>query len=243
MFRMSEDTNSITFKFSSEMYLVDRVIQTCREYLGRFNVSEFSQFRLVVREILINAVEHGNRNVAEHKVTCEIARLNGRQFSVMVEDEGDGFEYKTLNMEMPEDPHELRSRGYALINAFTDQIEFNDKGNRVTVYFSPPQVTKFSVGNDDGWQIVTPSGDITASTADKFRTILVELLDQGHRQYRFDFSHVEDIDSVALSVMIIFAKMLGKERAKSQLEIVNARKALADLFQMTRMDKTYSVKS
>lgn len=243
MFEISRDGDSITFNFSSEMEMVDRVIQSCRGYLGQFSIPEFSKFRLVLRELLINAVEHGNWNDADRVVTCSIYHMGKWQFRIMVEDEGIGFDPDEVNMNLPEDPYQLRNRGYPLINAFADRLEFNETGNQITVYLSTLQTTSFSVDHENGWQIITPSGDITASTADNFREILVRLLDRGNRQYRFDFRNVEDIDSVALSVMIIFSKMLTKESGKSRLEIVNARNALTNLFHLTRMDRTYKLKT
>jgi len=244
MFKKTENRDSVTFSFSSEMHLVDRTIQGFRDYLNRFNISEFSASRLVLRELLLNAVEHGNQNRAERTVTSSIDHLGDWQFRFAVEDEGEGFDPQALDMKMPEDPHQLRSRGYALISAFADKLEFNDKGNRITAYVSIPLEMNFLQSQDEaGWQIITPSGDITAGTADKFRAILVMLIDHGHMKYQFDFTHVEDIDSVALSVMIIFAKMLAKKGEGWQLRIVNAGNALTDLFHMTRMNDIYKVMS
>jgi anti-anti-sigma factor len=225
------------------MHLADRVVQASREYLSQFEVEKFSQFRLVLRELLINAVEHGNREIVDRMVTCTIKHLGEWQFKITVEDEGDGFDYKSLDMKLPNDPDQLRKRGYPMINAFTDRLEFNDKGNRIVAYISIPHQTRFSIEQDNNTQVIRPSGDITASIADRLRAILVDLLDRGYRQYRFDFTNVEDIDSVALSVMIVFSKMLGSKGEMCQLEIVNAGKSLADLFHMTRMDRIYIIKN
>jgi len=242
MFKISENNNTIIFNFSSEIYLIDRVIQTCREYMNHLNITRTSEFRLVLRELLLNAVEHGNLKNAERAVSCTIEHLGNWQFRIIVEDEGDGFDPKTLNMKMPENPGQIRKRGYAMINAFTDRLEFNEKGNCVTAYISIVQTTTFHIEKDSkDWQIITPSGDITASIAENFRTVLVELIDKGYRKYRFDFIYVKDIDSVALSVMIIFSKMLSKKNGKTELEIVNAEKGLASLFRMTRMDRLYKL--
>ncbi len=243
MFKTNQEANSITFSFSSEMELVDRVIQSCREYLAKFKVSEFSRFRLVLRELLINAVEHGNWNDPERTVTCNIHYIGDWQFKIMVQDEGFGLDPDSLDMKLPDDPAQTRNRGYPLINAFTNRLEFNEEGNCVTAYVAIPQTTKFTITSENDRQVITPSGNLTASTADEFRELLVELLDQGHRKYCFDFIHVEDIDSVALSVMIIFAKMLQKQGGKSRLEIVNPRQGIADLFHLTRMDRTYKLRS
>lgn len=238
---MNEHANSICFSFSSEMLLVDRVIQSCRDYLKRFDIPEFSKFRLVLRELLINAVEHGNRKAVERPVLCRIESIGGFQFKITVEDEGEGFDYASLSMELPKDPHQLRSRGYALINAFTDSLEFNEKGNQVTAFIHIQQETDYRIDSRNDWQIIIPSGDITAGTADKFRALLVSLIDRGHISYQFDFTHVQDIDSIGLSVMIIFAKMLDKKNADRKLKIIHAGNVLSDLFHLTRMDKIYKI--
>ena len=243
MFKMNEDENSISFRFSSEMRQADRVIQACDVYLKALGIAEASEFRLVLRELLINAVEHGNKKAVERLVKCDVAYLDEWQFCITVEDEGEGFDHLCLEMKLPDDPQENRKRGYALIYAFTDRLEFNEKGNCVTAYIGIPRQTSFSIGNENDFQIITPSGDITASITDKFREILVDLLDRGYEYYRFDFVHVKDIDSVALSVMIIFAKMLCQKSTNRRPEIVNASSALADLFRMTRMDKMYELRS
>ncbi len=244
MFRISENDNTIIFSFSSEMYLINRVIQTCGEYMNHLNISGTSEFRLVLRELLLNAVEHGNMKDAERLILCNIEYLGNWQFRIIVEDEGDGFDPKILNMKIPDNPLQIRKRGYATINAFTDRLEFNEKGNRITAYISIPQTTTFHIEKDSkDRQIITPSGDITASISEDFRAVLVELIDKGYRQYCFDFTYVKDIDSVALSVMIIFSKMLSRKNGKTELEIVNAEKGLTELFRMTRMDKIYKLRN
>ena len=247
MFRIDEDSGSITYTLSSEMRMTDSVIQESHAYLRQYGISEFSSFKLVLRELLNNAIEHGNYNMTERTVKCRIEHIGGKRFRITVEDEGQGFEYDNLILTLPEDPRQIRNRGFALINAFADQIEFNDKGNRVTVYMTYVEETTFNVVDENGRQVIVPSGDLTAATAEKFRVNLIRMLDKGHTHYRFDFKHVEDIDSVSLSVLIIFAKTLSTSskitdnKKKKKLEVVNMNKDLVDLFHMTRMDRLYNI--
>jgi anti-anti-sigma factor len=146
-------------------------------------------------------------------------------------------------MTLPEDPRRIRNRGYALVNAFSDQIDFNDRGNRVSVYITFIEETIYKVMKKDEWQIIIPSGDLTAATADNFRIRLIEMLDKGHSRYRFDFTHVADIDSVSLSVLIIFARTLSSKEDQGELEVVNMNSDLQELFHMTRMDRLYNIVS
>lgn len=241
MFKIEKDTGSITFKLSSKLRLADSVIKESQEYLKQYEISEFSGFKLVLRELLNNAVEHGNQKIIERIVTCKIEHIEGRRFKITVEDEGGGFDYDKLIMTLPENPRQIRNRGYALINAFTDQIEFNKKGNCVTVYISFHEETTFNISMEDSRQIIEPSGDLTASTAENFRAHLIRLLDKNYIRYRFDFKHVEDIDSVSLSVLIVFAKNLLKKESEGRLEVVNMNRDLRNLFRMTRIDKLYTI--
>ncbi len=241
MYKIEKNPGSITFKLSSELRLTDSVIKESQEYLKQYEISEFSGFKLVLRELLNNAIEHGNYKIIERIVTCTIEHIEGNRFKITVEDEGEGFNYDNLIMTLPENPRQIRNRGYALINVFTDQIEFKKKGNCVTVYISFLEETTFHVSREDGWQIIKPSGDLTAATAENFRVLLIQLLDEDHTRCRFDFKHVEDIDSVSLSVLIVFAKNLIKKESKGRLEVVNMNKDLRNLFRMTRIDKLYNI--
>jgi len=134
MFSRSEEGNIIVYKISSEISSVDSVIEHCKEDLSRFNViSDSTEFKVIVRELLNNAVKHGNHEIAEKTVTCNIEYLGARRFKIVVEDQGSGFNYRNINMDIPE-TDQIKRKGYSLINAFSKRIEFNEKGNRISVY-------------------------------------------------------------------------------------------------------------
>jgi len=133
MFHAAAEQNTITITFSSTMTFVDQAVAKIEELLRLQNVSPSFECKVILRELLINAVEHGNRLLPELNVTCRI-KAGKKELLIRVEDEGDGFDPDSINMTMPEDPLEERNRGYALINAFSRKITFNDRANRVTVY-------------------------------------------------------------------------------------------------------------
>lgn len=241
MFKLDESPDSILFTLSSEMRLVDQVIRESQKFLKQYGISEFSGFKLVLRELLNNAIEHGNYNIAERPVLCNIDYIGDKRFKISVQDEGKGFDFNNLVMALPDNPRQIRNRGYALINAFSDQIDFNDKGNRVSAYITFIEETTYNVEKQGSWQIIIPSGNLTAATVDHLRIRLVELLDKGHARYRFDFKHVEDIDSVSLSVLIMFARTLSAKESTGKLQVVNMNRDLQDLFHMTRMDQIYII--
>jgi len=136
MLSVHKTASAITFRFSSELQLVGQVMEKFEKYCSRLKVEEPSSLILVLRELLINAVVHGNQNEANRNVLCVIEKLNKSRFRIQVEDAGRGFAYKSIDMNPPEDLKHIQKRGYAIINALSDQIVFNDSGNKVTVFLT-----------------------------------------------------------------------------------------------------------
>ncbi len=237
----NETERSIEFEIPSDASAVDALVPQACDFLHRFGLREFSRLRLVLRELLINAVDHGNRNVREQIVTCEVELVDGHLARIAVEDQGNGFDHRNLILRIPEDAQQIRQRGYPLINAFSENIAFNDKGNRVTAVVRLQRQTTFATESSNGWNVVRPSADLTASAAERFRVLLLELIDGGNTRLRFDLTDVEDVDSVTLSVLFALTKTLFERTSEAELEIVNANELLRTLFRMTRLDRVYRI--
>jgi serine/threonine-protein kinase RsbW len=89
--------------------------------------------RLALEEALVNAIKHGNRMDPTKQVYIA-CKLSDQKITVVIEDQGDGFRLD----EVP-DPTEDENldkpggRGIMLIRSFMTSIEYNDKGNRMTM--------------------------------------------------------------------------------------------------------------
>ncbi len=243
-FTVAEDDTSIRFEISSEMALVDRVVADSRRFLHRLGFETFSEFKLVLRELLINAVEHGNRRQPDRTATCVITLLPGGEstvFKIEVTDEGEGFDHRRLDMSIPRDARQVRNRGFAIVNALSRKIEFNEAGNRVTAYVKLERETRFDVTEDGDWTVIRPTGDITAAVADKFRALLDRRVEKGGTRFRFDLARVGDIDSVGLSSFLILHKILSDRDPELVLE--NVSDDLRRFFRMIRLDRSYTIRS
>lgn len=241
IFESIESDNSITYLISSKMLLTDRVIRETKGFLKRLGFEAFSEFNLILRELLINAVEHGNRNISAKTVTCSLKHMRDVLFEITVSDQGNGFDYKQLDMAMPDDVGKLRKRGYPFIYAFSEKIEFNEKGNQITVYHNTYKETTFSTHNDKDWFVIMPSGDITATVTTNFGILLKKKVLEGIRKFRFDLLKVQEIDSVGLSAFIVLHKMLSKNGPKPDLEVINVCREIVELFRMTNLEKIYMI--
>lgn len=99
----------------------------------RFSEKDLFGVRLALEEALVNAIKHGNRMDASKSISisCQIATDRIR---VVIEDEGKGFDPCDVpdptadeNLERP------CGRGIMLMRAFMTMIEYNERGNRVTL--------------------------------------------------------------------------------------------------------------
>lgn len=87
--------------------------------------------RTAFEEAVANAVTHGNKGDPAKGVTVELV-VNDAKVEMTISDEGPGFDVTRL-----EDPTAEQNimkefgRGVMLIRSFTDEVQFNDTGNRV----------------------------------------------------------------------------------------------------------------
>ena len=81
---------------------------------------------VAVRESVINAVKHGNREDPSKHVTVEFAlapRLKPEQFIVEVLDEGEGFDYQEVGDPLaPENLMKSSGRGIFFMRNFMDDV-------------------------------------------------------------------------------------------------------------------------
>ncbi len=84
----------------------------------------------MLRELLNNAVEHGNRFSPEKEVHCEIIKKK-RELAFVVRDEGGGFKWDAPSEVevLPDDLLRERNRGFTTLLEMAFKIEV--KGNQV----------------------------------------------------------------------------------------------------------------
>ena len=87
---------------------------------------------LVLREALENAVLHGNREDPEKKVHIRCRCEPGTQITIVVTDQGSGFEFgKIVGNGFSWDPAADHGRGILLMKAFMDDVHFERGGSEV----------------------------------------------------------------------------------------------------------------
>ncbi len=91
------------------------------EELG-FDEEDLHRIGMAVRECMVNAVVHGNRYNVKKKVQFRVLK-NAGGMTVVIRDEGEGFDLKTLPNPLAEENLLRQSgRGLLLIQAFMDEL-------------------------------------------------------------------------------------------------------------------------
>ena len=89
--------------------------------------------RLAIEEAIVNAIKHGNKRDVNKKVHVAWSVSRDR-VAVAVEDEGPGFKLDEVpDCTADENLDKPSGRGIMLMRNFLSSIEYNEKGNRVTL--------------------------------------------------------------------------------------------------------------
>lgn len=121
-------------RIPSDRRLVEETVEKCTDFVQNHRTFRPIRFRVVLRELLINAIEHGNASDPKRHVTCSVTiGERGDCVHLCIEDEGEGFSYRDLNMSLSENARTMTNRGYRLIGNLSRRLGFNEKGNRVSV--------------------------------------------------------------------------------------------------------------
>lgn len=118
------DSPLFTSKLDSTIQSVDDVEESVRQFARESGFPESDQYfiGLATREILLNAVRHGNRFDGEKKVGLRMAR-SAAALTIEVTDEGEGFELERVpDARLPENRERKSGRGLTIAHAIMDEF-------------------------------------------------------------------------------------------------------------------------
>jgi len=133
-------TNSLEkkeIKINSSVENLTYVEKEIESTFDEFNISFdlFGNVLIAVTEAVNNAISYGNRNDVTKEVNIEFSTLNNR-LSVIVADQGQGFDYESLpDPTDPENIEKLEGRGIFLMKSLSDHLLFKNNGSSVEMHF------------------------------------------------------------------------------------------------------------
>ncbi len=150
-----------TYKIKNYLTQADNISQRVTQNLSKYmDIPDAQEIRISVREMIINAIEHGNLGITfdektqammeeklfdlvksrqedpaygNRKVTVG-SLLTSKKFGVYIEDQGDGFNHLAFLKKTPGTDSDLsHGRGIMMARSVFNKIQYNKKGNAVTL--------------------------------------------------------------------------------------------------------------
>lgn len=126
---------NIEFEFPSALSVMSVVLDYLMKRVEKLGVVDVERSNLFVAldEAIVNAVKHGNKFDSK-KLVRIAAEVSKQEAKFTIEDEGEGFDVN--NIPDPLDPMNLfktSGRGVLFIYNIMDEVNYNDRGNRLTM--------------------------------------------------------------------------------------------------------------
>lgn len=119
----------------SKLPLVESMIDKACQSVG-LDQDMYGNVLIAVTEAVNNAILHGNSLTASKSVKLDFFETD-EHVVFTVSDEGKGFDYKHLpDPTAPENIEKENGRGIFLMRSLADDVQFNDSGNEVSVFFN-----------------------------------------------------------------------------------------------------------
>jgi serine/threonine-protein kinase RsbW len=125
---MSNEPQVVRLEFTSAFEMVDSVQVVCDHLARSIGLDDDAMHwvGVAVRESVINAIHHGNRDDPAKRVTVEFAAFRdhaGQALQIRVMDQGEGFDPAQLADPLaPENVLKSSGRGIFLIRNFMDDV-------------------------------------------------------------------------------------------------------------------------
>ena len=111
---------------------VDEALAFVDSNINNLSREDFFDLKLVLNELIINAVIHGNNQDITKKVSIYIEIQPENIIKTVISDEGKGYNYEELILKDNEEfSLDENGRGISLVAALIDTLTFNDMGNVV----------------------------------------------------------------------------------------------------------------
>lgn len=120
---------TISHQLDNRRQVQQRILDAVQEC--GFEGNSFFAINLALEEALTNAIKHGNRLDPNKKVHVE-AKVTSNRFEVLIEDEGPGFDRKSVpDPTACENLEKCSGRGILLIESYMDEVSWDRGGRRM----------------------------------------------------------------------------------------------------------------
>jgi len=133
-------SSSVPSTINSIRIVVDELISSLQRECGVLDDSILFELKVILNELLINAIRHGNMEDESKgvKINAGIG-VHGKLY-IIIEDEGCGFDYVHTCDQLRPCCEETRTtdmaesgRGILILRGLCDKVKVNSKGNKIVI--------------------------------------------------------------------------------------------------------------
>jgi serine/threonine-protein kinase RsbW len=124
--------------FKSEIRNINLVERLIDDISAKYELHSdiYGKLLLAVVEGVNNAIVHGNKLEKDKDVVLQY-EISDKDIQFIIGDNGTGFNYHNLpDPTQPENLEKSHGRGIFLMKHLADEVEFNEKGNEVKIFFN-----------------------------------------------------------------------------------------------------------
>lgn len=122
----------------SDFVSINRVENLIDDVCTKLKVNEdyYGNVLIAVTEAVNNAIQHGNNMRSDLEVGLAVSDKE-TDFCFSIKDQGEGFDFNNLpDPTSPENIEKEDGRGIFLMKTLAEEVEFEDGGSSVNIYFS-----------------------------------------------------------------------------------------------------------
>lgn len=130
------DHQSYAFPIKSSLKTVSLTIDMVKNKLVKHDLEKIWQVETVLHEALVNAITYGSD--LDHSKNIDISYEMGKKgLRVVIKDTGTGFDVNNITVPVGlEALEKVNGRGIYIMQKFSDELFFNEKGNELILFFN-----------------------------------------------------------------------------------------------------------
>jgi ABC-type transporter Mla MlaB component/anti-sigma regulatory factor (Ser/Thr protein kinase) len=241
MYRVDNQEESIFFEISSLLKNVDRIAMDTIDFLQEIGEYDTTELIQVIKELTLNAIEHGNQNDISKIVKVHITVLDAGRILLQVYNDGKTLPLDLLPIKGELDKTKTRSRGLIIVNSLVDDIVIAKDSQSIITYVTLTPKFDWGVDIQNNQMVIKPTTDLTASVINELRIMLIDWLDNDVESCDLDLTNVNNLDSVTLSLFIAFYNHLKESSKVNQFQFSNVSTPIIALFQLTQINTLFAM--
>ena len=131
-------SSNISSELSNVRFVVWELINCLQHNCGELCEEVLFDLKVILNEVLINAILHGNRGDESKRVKIDAGITEKGDVFLVIEDEGTGYDFDEICAKHKSAAANLddiieSGRGIMIVKGLCDKIKVNKKGNKIAI--------------------------------------------------------------------------------------------------------------